>query len=98
MFVSEKDNHFPGMEDAVEKYSTTGPTLLHQPSMLELLQDGQREEEGDYARSLCGGLAERSSSTIEIPDIDINARFSLNSNWIKVKKSEMFGSFLYEIE
>ena len=85
-------------EDLVECYNTTGPTILHQGCMVQLLKEGLAEELGDYARSLCGGMSEESSSTIEIPDIDINARFHLNSDCIEITKAEKFGSFLYEIK
>ena len=52
--------------------------------MVQLLKEGLAEELGDYSRSLCGGMSEESSSTIEIPDIDINAMFHLNSDYIKI--------------
>ena len=85
-------------EHSVECYNTTGPTLLHQSCMVQLLKEGLAEELGDYSRSLCGGMSEESSSTIEIPDIDINARFHLNSDCIEITKAEKYGSFLYEIK
>ena len=85
-------------EDSVEGYNIKGPTLLHQGCMVQLLKGGLAEELGDYARNLCGGMSEQSSSTIEIPDIDINARFHLNSDCIEITKAEKFGSFLYEIK
>ena len=66
--------------------------------MIQLLREGLREEIGDYARNLCGGMSEESSSSIEVPDIDINARFHLNTDWIDITKAEKFGSFLYEIK
>ena len=94
------------MTDSVAEYDIQGSTLLHQHSLASLLEEGLgqqeqglgQQEQGGYSRSLCGGLAERSSSTIEIPDIDINAKFHLATGWIDVKKSEKFGSFLYEIK
>ena len=71
-------------ENSVESYNTTGPSLLHQGFMVQLLKEGLAEELGDYTRSLCGSMSEKSSSTIEIPDIDINAMFHLNSDYIKI--------------
>ena len=82
----------------MECYNTTGPTLLHQGFMVQLLKEGLAEELEDYARSLCGGMSEESSSTLEIPDIDINARFHITSDCIEITKAEKFGSFLYEIK
>ena len=41
-------------------------------------------------------MYEKSSSTVEIPDIDINARFHLKSDWISVCTTNT--SFLYEIK
>ena len=84
--------------ELVESYDIEGPTVLHHPSMIQLLREGLREEIADYARNLCGGMSEESSSSIEVPDIDINARFHLNSDWIEITKAEKFGSFLYEIK
>ena len=84
--------------ELVESYDIEGPTVLHKASMIQLLREGLREEIGDYARNLCGGMSEESSSSIEVPDIDINARFHLNSDWIEITKAEKFGSFLYEIK
>ena len=85
-------------KDSVEGYNIKGPTLLHQGCMVQLLKEGLAEEKGDYARNLCGGMSEKSSSTIEVPDIDINARFHLTSDCIEITKAEKFGSFLYEIK
>ena len=84
--------------ELVESYDIEGPTVLHKASMIQLLREGLREEIADYARNLCGGMSEESSSSIEVPDIDINARFHLNSDWIEINKAEKFGSFLYEIK
>ena len=86
------------MADRVDSYSLCGPTLLHQSCLHKLLGEGLGEEQGGYSRSLCGSMAEHSVSTIEVPDVDINARFHLSSDCIKVKKAEQFGSFLYEIQ
>ena len=86
------------MADHVDSYSLCGPTLLHQECLHKLLEEGLGEEQGGYSRSLCGSMAENSVSTIEVPDVDINARFHLSSDCIKVKKAEQFGSFLYEIQ
>jgi hypothetical protein len=86
------------MAECVDSYRIAGSTLLHQPCMVGLLEEGLGEHRGGHQRSLVGGMAERSSSTIEIPDIDINARFHLDTEWIQVSKSEKFGSFLYEIQ
>ena len=86
------------MPDRVDSYSLSGPTLLHQGCLQELLGEGLGEEHGGYSRSLCGSMAEASVSTIEVPDVDINARFHLGSDCIMVKKAEQFGSFLYEIQ
>ena len=85
-------------EHSVESYNIKGQTLLHQESMVQVLREGLAEEKRDYARNLCGGMSEESSSTIEIPDIDINARFHLKSDWVEITKAEKFGSFLYEIK
>ena len=85
-------------EDSLEGYNIKGPTLLHQACMVQLLKEGLAEELGDYARNLCGGMSEQSSSTIEVPDIDINARFHLISDCIEITKAEKYGSFLYEIK
>ena len=71
-------------ENSVESYNTTGPSLLHQGFMVQLLKEGLAEELDDNARSLCGSMSEKSSSIIEIPDIDINAMFHLNSDYIKI--------------
>ena len=41
-------------------------------------------------------MLEKSSSTLETPDIDINARFHLKSDWIQVCSTNT--PFLYEIK
>ena len=81
--------------ELVKSYDIEGPTVLHHPSMIQLLREGLREEIGDYARNLCGGMSEESSSSIEVPDIDINARFHLNSDWIEITKATPFIFFIW---
>ena len=73
--------------------------------MVQLLKESLAEEKRDYFRSLCGGMSEQSSSTIETPDIDINEIWHLNSDFIKITVAESFGpmhdpiqDFFYEIE
>ena len=76
-----------------------GPTILHQESVIDLINAGVQialDEEVGFQRSCCGGMYEKSSSTVEIPDIDINARFHLKSDWISVCTTNT--SFLYEIK
>ena len=87
----------------VEEYNIIGPTLLHQHPVLACLNDGLRLalDESDYERGLCGGTRERSSSTTEIPDVDINAKFKIKSKYIDVHSTVDRGgndSFLYKIE
>ena len=87
----------------VDEYNITGPTLLHQPPVLACLNDGLRLtlDESLYERGCCGGTRERSSSTIEIPDVDINAKFKIESKCITVhptKDRSGKDSFLYKIE
>ena len=87
----------------VDDYNITGPTILHQASLLVCLNDGLRltPDESLYERGCCGGTRERSSSTIEIPDIDINAKFKIESKYIIVHPTkDRIGndSFLYKIE
>ena len=47
-----------------------------------------------YERTICGGIAEDSSSTIEMSDVDVNARFYIENNMIGVKPSD---KFLYHV-
>ena len=83
----------------VDTYNIDGPTILHQEAVVDLISEAvliSEEEATGYQRGLCGGMWEKSSSTIEVPDIDINARFHLNSDWIQVCTTNT--SFLYEIQ
>ena len=86
------------VEEIISK-SIIGQTILHQEAVIDLINEGVKiavDEEVGFQRSCCGGMYEKSSSTVEIPDIDINARFHLKSNWITVRTTNT--SFLYEIE
>ena len=90
-------------EKKVDDYNITGPTILHQAPLLDCLNDGLRLtlDESLYERGCCGGTRERTSSTIEIPDVDINAKFKIESKCIVVHPTKDRGgndSFLYKIE
>ena len=87
----------------VDEYNIVGPTILHQHPVLNCLNDGLRltPDESLYERGVCGGSRERSSSTVEIPDIDINTKFRIPSVYILVHPTQDRGgneSFLYKIE
>ena len=85
--------------DVIDSYDIQGPTILHQEPVIDLICEGIRiapDESKGFQRNCCGGMMEKSSSTIEVPDIDINARFHLDSQWIKVCPTNQ--SFLFEIE
>ena len=78
-------------------YNITGCSLMHQSFVKEIFQKvlSVKIEEGKgYERTLCGGLAEASTSTIEIADVDVNARFFVEEDMIEVKPSD---KFLYHV-
>ena len=52
--------------------------------------DGERA----YERTLCGSTSENTASTIEICDVDMNARFYLDNDMVTVEPS---GNFLYHV-
>ena len=87
----------------VDRYKIMGPTILHQHPLLSCLNDGLRLtlDESLYERVLCGGTKERSSSTLEIPDVDINSKFRINSECIRIHPIKNRGgdeTFLFKIE
>lgn len=78
-------------------YDITGCSLMHQSFVKEIFQKvlSVKIDEGKgYERTLCGGLSEASTSTIEIADVDINARFFVEEDMIEVKPSD---KFLYHV-
>ena len=86
-------------ENKVDCYDIVGPSILHQDAVIDLITGSiliPEEESIGYQRSVCGGMLEKSSSTLETPDIDINARFHLKSDWIQVCSTNT--PFLYEIK
>ena len=80
-------------KNTVDSYDIVGPSILHQDAVIDLIPE---DESIGYQRSVCGGMLEKSSSTLENPDVDINARFHLQPDWIKVCPTNT--SFLYEIK
>ena len=86
-------------KNTVDSYDIVGPSILHQDAVIDLINDAiliPEDESIGYQRSVCGGMLEKSSSTLENPDVDINARFHLQPDWIKVCPTNT--SFLYEIK
>ena len=74
-------------KNTVDSYDIVGPSILHQDAVIDLISDAiliPEDESIGYQRSVCGGMLEKSSSTLENPDVDINARFHLQPDWIKV--------------
>ena len=87
------------LENRVDCYDIVGPSILHQDAVIDLITSSiliPEEESIGYQRSVCGGMLEKSSSTLETPDLDINARFHLKSDWIQVCSTNT--PFLYEIK
>ena len=83
--------------EKVDVYNINGCTLLHQKFTKELITDAVTiciNDRKGYERTLCGSLSECCPSTIEIPDVDVNARFYVDSDTITVKPA---GPFLYHV-
>ena len=58
-----------GLDKLVDNYNIVGPTILHQESVINLINEGlmiSEEESTGYQRGCCGGMLEKTCSTIEV--------------------------------
>ena len=77
------------LENKVDCYDIVGPSILHQDAVIDLITSSlliPEKESIGYQRSVCGGMLEKSSSTLETPD--------QTGRWGSIEFSNGIGKFL----
>ena len=86
------------LADKLSAYNQTGPPLLHTPQFSNLLQHiCDQLNKNHYSRfpsphlqvSLGGGIGEKTSSTLDTPDVDLNVWWEVSEEVLAVSYTHL---------